>query len=76
MDKRLTLTVFFRGQKRDLKFPILHKPAIIGMENDDTISTESVFFPTKTVYHKNTEGTRGEGGIKVSVYSSDAIGMH
>ena len=33
----------FRGQKRDLKFPILHKSAIIGMENDDTISTESVF---------------------------------
>ena len=59
LDKRLTLTVFFRGQKRDLKFPI-SRHHWYGKRRHNI--NRICFFPTKTVYHKNTEGTRGGGG--------------
>ena len=59
LDKRLTLTVFFRGQKRDLKFPI-SRPSLVWKTT--TQYQQNLFFPTKTVYHKNTEGTIGEEG--------------
>ena len=59
LDKRLTLTVFFRGQKRDLKFPI-SRPSLVWKTT--TQYQQNLFFPTKTVYHKNTEGTREGGG--------------
>ena len=61
LDKRLTLTVFFRGQKRDLKFPI-SRHHWYGKRRHNI--NRICFFPTKTVYHKNTEGTRGGGGEK------------